>query len=200
MTGQAYLINAGRGILNGIYVDNLVEAVILAAAAPAADRQAFLVGDAETVTWADLYGPIAVSLGFELGDLPEVAYSSPGFRVRDRLRAQLGSRHIQTMASALPMSVRTVIGAGVFALLQDPEESRAEWSMPQHLVAEKSDPVPTLEMALLYQCRYKLPHHKARSVLGYSPVVTFEEACRRTIGWLIFAGYRTVQGRVGGCG
>ncbi|MGL5080092.1 MAG: NAD-dependent epimerase/dehydratase family protein, partial [Microcoleaceae cyanobacterium] len=52
--GTAYLVNSGKGICNSIYIDNLVHAVHLAMIAPNADRQAFLVGDAETVTWADL--------------------------------------------------------------------------------------------------------------------------------------------------
>jgi hypothetical protein len=47
-------------------------------------------------------------------------------------------------------------------------------------------------MELLHRCQYKLPHDKAARMLGYAPVVSFEEACRRTIGWLAFAGYPVV--------
>jgi 2-alkyl-3-oxoalkanoate reductase len=54
--GTAYLVNGGTGICNSIYVDNLVHAIHLALTAPGnADREAFLVGDAETVKWAEIY-------------------------------------------------------------------------------------------------------------------------------------------------
>jgi hypothetical protein len=51
-------------------------------------------------------------------------------------------------------------------------------------------------MALLQRCRYKLPSAKAARVLGYRPSVAFDEACRRSVGWLEFAGYpvRTSSG------
>jgi hypothetical protein len=48
-------------------------------------------------------------------------------------------------------------------------------------------------MALLYQCEYKLPFEKATKTLGYRPIVAYPEACRRSIGWLNFAGYPVVD-------
>src|SRR5436309_1062033 len=53
--GAAYLVNQGQGICNSIYVDNLIQAIYLAATVPQADGHAFLVGDEETIRWADLY-------------------------------------------------------------------------------------------------------------------------------------------------
>src|SRR5262249_30610383 len=50
----------------------------------------------------------------------------------------------------------------------------------------------TLEKALLHSCRYKLPWHKVREKLGYEPVVSFLEGCRRSLGWFAFAGYLVV--------
>jgi hypothetical protein len=50
-------------------------------------------------------------------------------------------------------------------------------------------PTPSLEMTLLHGCRYRLPWRKAHEELGYSPVVTLDEALRRSVGWLAFAGY-----------
>jgi nucleoside-diphosphate-sugar epimerase len=50
--------------------------------------------------------------------------------------------------------------------------------------------VATLEMELLSRCAYKLPFDKAATLLGYQPRVSFELACRRTVAWLAFTGYR----------
>ncbi len=50
-------------------------------------------------------------------------------------------------------------------------------------------PVVSLEMALLQSCAYKLPHDKARELLGYQPLYSFSEGMQRSIGWLSFVGY-----------
>jgi nucleoside-diphosphate-sugar epimerase len=44
-------------------------------------------------------------------------------------------------------------------------------------------------MSLLQTCDYRFPTTKARRVLGFEPPITFDEACRRTVAWLGFAGY-----------
>ena len=44
------------------------------------------------------------------------------------------------------------------------------------------------ELALLHSCRVRLPHTKAEARLGYRPIVTFEEACRRSVAWLRLRG------------
>nr|HMN30237.1 NAD-dependent epimerase/dehydratase family protein [Caldilineaceae bacterium] len=73
LAGEAYLIDRGQGICNSIYIDNLVHAIYQALQAPGVDGEAMLVGDDEQVTWADLYRPVAETLGFELAQLPEAA-------------------------------------------------------------------------------------------------------------------------------
>jgi hypothetical protein len=52
------------------------------------------------------------------------------------------------------------------------------------------------ERALLHRCRYKLPFTKAEVELGYRPIVTFEEGCRRSVAWLTFAGYPVLSTQV----
>ena len=49
------------------------------------------------------------------------------------------------------------------------------------------------EMASLYQCEYKLPNQKAKEMLNYSPIVSFEEASKRTVDWLASQGYPVVS-------
>jgi nucleoside-diphosphate-sugar epimerase len=44
-------------------------------------------------------------------------------------------------------------------------------------------------MDLLGRCGYKLPHARAQALLGYEPIVGFDEGMRRTLGWLRFAGF-----------
>ena len=187
LQGNAYLVDEGKGICNSIYIDNLVHAVHLSITAPAVDRLAFLVGDQERITWSDFYRPIAEVLGFDLALVPHVAVPAFDISWQERLEAVRASRPAQAVLSLLPDKSRRMIGAALYAWKDWPPPP-SPWAAPaQHT------PVATQEMALLQQCRYKLPFDRAAKLLGYRPIVSFPEACRRSIGWLAFAGYPVVD-------
>jgi 2-alkyl-3-oxoalkanoate reductase len=187
LQGKAYLVNEGRGICNSIYIDNLVHAICLSMTAPAIDRQAFLLGDQERITWSDFYRPIAEALGFDLAEVPRVAVPTSHTSWQDRLEAMRTSALGQRMLSLLPGKLRQMIGAALYAWNDSPP-SLSPWASPSQQI-----PIATQEMALLHQCQYKLPFEKATQILGYRPIVSFPEACRRSIGWLTFAGYPVVD-------
>jgi len=182
LAGKACLVDRGRGVCNAIYVDNLVHAIELASTA-SVDGETFLVADEEPVTWADVYRPVAVALGFALDDLPEaVVPALDGGRPRaDLLRR---SRAARRLARLLPKPVRAKLAA---ALGVAPHTAAADdpWMQPA-----PRPPVVTQEMALLYGCAHRLPFAKATRMLGYRPIVSFAEASERTVAWLAFAGYR----------
>jgi nucleoside-diphosphate-sugar epimerase len=183
LEGTAYLIDGGRGICNSIYVDNLVYAIGEAMTAPEADREAFLLGDRERVTWADLYRPIATALGFDLASIPDAAVPPRTSSLRELATRARASKAARRVSSMLPKRVRRAVAAAVRPLEKGtPPPSPWVSPSPRH-------PVATLEMALLYRCAYKLPFDKAARLLRYEPRVSFELACRRTIAWLAFAGY-----------
>jgi nucleoside-diphosphate-sugar epimerase len=182
LAGRACLIRRGQGICNSIYIDNLVQAIYLAMTAAAADGEAFLVGDAEEVTWAALYQPVAEALGFDLARLPEAPVPALSVPWRERVQAVRTAAPVQAFLSRLPEKLRQAFGAALDCWLAPPA---SPWALPL-----QPAPVVTREMALLYQCQYKLPFGKATRLLGYRPAVAFPEACRRTVAWLAFAGYR----------
>lgn len=181
--GKAALLNRGQGICNSIYVDNLVHAIHLAATTPAVDREVFLVGDEEQVTWADLYRPIAKALGFDLGKLPEGHIVEQKKSWFERLEPVRSSRPVQGLLSVFPHRFRLAAFLAYQTILEPPPA-------PSTTPAEPPRPPISREMALLYACRYKLPHKKAIRMLSYQPPVPFEDACRRTVAWLAFAGHR----------
>ncbi|GLQ08140.1 epimerase [Devosia yakushimensis] len=179
LAGEAYLVDGGRGICNGIYVDNLVHAITLALKSDAADGEAYLLGDAETYSWADLLAPVAGALGRSLDDLPE-----PGMERRHGLVSRLqGVRPLRRVVRSLPRPLKAALRAGYRELMAGPAQAG---SGPRR-------PVASLERSLLHRCAWKLPHDKAASELGYAPIVDFAEAQRRTLGWLGFAGYPVVS-------
>jgi nucleoside-diphosphate-sugar epimerase len=91
LAGTAYLLREGNGICNTIYIDNLLQAIVLAAEAPDVDGRYFLVRDQETVMWKDFYGPIVEACGAHLRDVHQV--EAPEFRRswKDRLAGLSGS-------------------------------------------------------------------------------------------------------------
>ena len=176
LAGEAFLVGGGEGICNAIYVDNLVHAIELAARVEKADGEAFLIGENERMTWRELYRPIVEALGSDLSavaspELENASRPSP----RERLDALRLSPPVQSVLEALPQGLRRAIGA--------------LWSASGALPETPARPRPTLETALLHRSRYVPSFAKARSILGYDPIVSRSEAIRRTIGWLAFAGY-----------
>jgi nucleoside-diphosphate-sugar epimerase len=186
LAGQASLLNRGMGICNSIYVDNLVHAIYLAGMHPKADREVFLLGDQECVTWADLYYPIARALGYDLADLSEGIVSeagpAPTLTWFERLEPIRTSRPVQGLLSIFPHKYRVALYRAYETILATHEE-------PSPTTPEKVQPVISRERAMLYSCQYKLPHEKATRVLGYQPPVPFQDAVLRTVAWLAFAGY-----------
>jgi nucleoside-diphosphate-sugar epimerase len=180
LSGRAYLVSGGSGVCNGLYVDNLVHAIRLAMNADAAlvDGQALLLGDAETVTWRDLYEPIATFLGYDLARVSRV----PPVSAAEWRKRQTGVPGLRRrLRGLLPDRVRRAISA---AIGPSRPRRRSPWDIPAGSGLEV-----TLETSLLHTCSYKLPHRKATRLLGYEPLVGFQEGCRRTIAWMSFAGY-----------
>ncbi len=60
------LINAGRGICNALYVDDLVEVMVLAATRPEAVGERFLISGPDHPTWRQYYDHLAQMLGLSL--------------------------------------------------------------------------------------------------------------------------------------
>jgi nucleoside-diphosphate-sugar epimerase len=188
--GTAYLVEAGRGLCNSAYVDNVVHAIHLAMLKPAADGQAYIVGDAEIVTWADLCRPVAEALGYELGSIscPAPADFSEPWHTRLKLLSAL-----RNIASYLPRPIYM----GIKAAYAASNLRRVPNATPVH--SGDRPFVVTQERALLHCCRTKLPFAKAERELGYSPIVSFDEGCRRSVGWLEFAGYPVRNRNDAGC-
>jgi nucleoside-diphosphate-sugar epimerase len=185
LAGTAYLVGGGLGICNSAYVDNLVHAIELSAASPAGDGNAYLIGDREEITWADLCHPIANALGIDFAAVAKPEnWCAPRYMP---FRTNL-SKASRLIAKKLPHPMRAGLKAAY-----------AAWRGSRMLISNAPGPPIEVsqERALLHRCSYKLPSTKAEIELGYRPIVAFEEGCRRSVAWLSFAGYpvRSTQGR-----
>lgn len=64
-TGRIILVEGGTGICNAVYVDDVVQAMILAATKEEAVGQAFLISSEKPTTWKNFYGAYEKMLGFK---------------------------------------------------------------------------------------------------------------------------------------
>ena len=180
--GTAYLLREGTGICNTIYIDNLLQAILLASQAPNVDGQYFLVRDRETVTWKNFYDPILEACGSSIQDVHQV--EAPEFRRswKDRInRLRTSSLLRITKPLAPPIAIR--MGKAALEALPTPPKA-SPWPSDG-----KPRPHVTAEMAALQQCDWQMPCAKAEKFLGYKPQISFAEGMERSIGWLKFAGY-----------
>jgi nucleoside-diphosphate-sugar epimerase len=189
LAGQAYLVDGGHGICNTIYVDNLVHAIKLGFSCKDANGEAFLVGDDEQVTWRAFYEVLAVALGANVDSILEVRDLKfpPAWwsRLLAYVRDIENDRYRGYTLRLMRLVERHLFPTGW-------ETSRPADKGLALAFPPSADHV-TEDMASLHRCPYKLPHDKARRLLGYMPPVSFEEGIRRSIGWLEFLGYPVVD-------
>lgn len=154
--GKAYLVDGGEGVFNGIHVDNLAYAVHLSMTGRDVDGQAFLLGDRETMTWADFYRAICEKTGRDFTTIRNVAYTKPRLSLTERCLSFLDCEIINICLDHMPEAIRRKVRGTLSEMLKDGKEKE-------------------LEMALLQTCRYKFPYEKARRMLGYEPRISFED-------------------------
>lgn len=182
LADRGYLINGGAGICNAIYVDNLIDAIEQSLTSASADRQVFLVGDPERVTWCDVYATIARALGRDLTGITQI--DPPHFPrgLKHTLSSWRGSKPVQALLPLVPATLKQAVKGAIKAATAAPNPSR--WQLPT-----ANGPVVSEEITQLQLCSVRLPCTKAERILGYQPKVSFAEGMQRSIGWLKFAGY-----------
>ncbi|MGG6293719.1 NAD-dependent epimerase/dehydratase family protein [Leptolyngbya sp. AN02str] len=179
LQGTAYFIHDGRGICNTVYVDNLIHAMRLAMFAEGVNGEAFFVGDREQVTWFDFYHPFARALGVDPHTIPQVpppifTHSKKQEFLRSIRESEIVQKSLAFLSNDLKQSMKRLI----------PKQSHAS-STTLSTTLVNPEPIVTEMMAILQQSQYKLPLAKAEQRLGYQPIVSFDQGCRRSIEWMM---------------
>lgn len=167
--GRWFLVDDGRGICNGVYIDHLVDALLLAGQRAEALGEAFLVTDDYGVTWGEFFGRYARMLGGE--DLPSVRSDSPV--VRAMLHPIRAVDWMLGPVSRTPERepARFLVRGTRFGLMR--------------LRAGLTRYAPFGEWDLAkFGKQGKLSIAKARTLLGYEPRYTLDEAMQATEAWL----------------
>lgn len=204
--GRMVLVDGGRGICNCLYVDNLVDAMLLSAEHPDAPGQVFHISDASPVTWKEFIEGHARALGDGYLPLPEMTLqeietaraharqSGPSSlkqalrlagdpRIHAALRSVSAFARLETAAKeaakkALPIRVQLRLRE-IMSTRGNADSEDAHASVTRPLIQPSS--------VRLYSESRTFSIEKARRVLGYDPQVTFSEGINRAAAWIRWA-------------
>jgi nucleoside-diphosphate-sugar epimerase len=202
------LVDSGVGICNSLYVDNLVEAMLLSAEHDGAVGEIFHISDAHPVTWRAFIEGHAQALGSTYLPLP--ALSMPEIKTaraqwrRDQpsslehLLGLIRDPRTRTALCSVPI-VRRLLHAGKRLATMLPASTQHR--LQQRLVRHETRTAPMHQArptprAPLSEAEVNMLNafgsvvfsiEKARRVMGYHPSVDFVEGMERTAAWIQWA-------------
>ena len=194
--GEQYLVDDGQGVCNLVHVDDLIDAVLLALAHPAAVGETFFLGHDEIITWKEFIEAHAELLVPRVA-VPRIAaaeaiaqHRAQGGTVTRSVRSTLrllSSPTFQQELREVPI-VDQLVAALVGRLSPGGKNAlrRRLASSPQSAPSG----LPDLASVLIQSCRVKFRPDAARRVLGYTPRVAFVDGMKTTAEWLDWAGFR----------
>ena len=178
------IVDGGRNPCNLVYVDNLVEAILLALWRPEAPGQVFHVTDPEPVSWERCITDHAALVGVDVPRVAAVELAPPARERlwRDSLRA-LADGEVQRSLARIPLVRRW------FQWLPEPAKRAArERLRPWEPVRHNGSPEHRFRADHPFIAGQKrtVTHssEKARQLLGYTAPVSYDEGMRLTEAWL----------------
>ncbi len=143
--GKLMLIDGGRHLCKPIYIDNLIDGLILCAKVDAASGEAFNFTDGDPVPWRDFFGAYATMFGKKLPSVPyRVAWlAALGTEIQARLtgkQASLNRRAIKSLRSNNSFSnrkARAVLGWQPNIDLQEGMRRTEAWLRAEGYLSEK---------------------------------------------------------------
>ena len=200
-SGRVPLVDGGSGTCNAVYIDDLVEAMVLAGTSDSALGETFLVSAAEPVTWRDFYGsyeellglPATVPLslaeataGSERNGNPTLLRELPGLLAEPVVRQRLAGTREGKFVS------RLLRGSQIGSRLRRSgvKSSTPELDKLRSLNRPREAPVHSLSPseAKFFASRARVRIDKAQRLLGYEPKYGLDEGMARTGVWARWAG------------
>ncbi len=189
------LIDNGQAAFNGVYVDNLIDSMLLAAEKPEAANQDFIIGDGFNVTWSDYFSALCEVIGVTIDDILSLTRQEATTLLKERNKRESFRKVLANLVTTKEFRLFVLSLAGARPLIN--------WSRPairsvlNKLKSNSSSGEGDTnkfsnlqldeEWIALMSCQTYLPIEKAKSVLGYQAKVNFEEAMKRTGEYLRFA-------------
>jgi nucleoside-diphosphate-sugar epimerase len=198
----AILVNGGSGAANLIYIDNLVDAILLAMRKNLGDGEAFILVDDERLTWQDVYQryaemmsaypPLQSMSAKEIEVMRKtgqpsvfnqwivvpwrVALELVQYTFRPpEMRRKIGQiPWVRFITKLVPRQIKNRLrGEG-----KSRESALAGATQPGHIQ------LPPKDMVELYASQSRFSNEKVKRILGYAQRIPFDEAIDLTRSWL----------------
>jgi nucleoside-diphosphate-sugar epimerase len=198
-----------------LYIDNLIEAMFLAARQDQAAGEVFHISDAAPITWKDYIEAYAYLLGDDYLPLPEM--STQEIMAAIRAAAEVGmpalprsslkqafrlirDQRTREVLRTIPVVDRSAKAGKAIAQTLVPAPIRHQLRQkllshndtngsPNGLVEPAPRPLLSEDEVKMYTTFDKVvfPIDKARRLLGYDPKIDFTEGMKRTAAWIEWA-------------
>lgn len=201
---RVILVDGGDGLANPVYVDDVIQAILLAAVREQAIGEAFLISDGQRVTWKEFYNQYArlvdsaeivsasaedliqahnllVKQNRKKGILREswnILREDP--QVRKRIfRTREGSFAAQIAKPLVPQSVRSSFKAK--------SKAKANHAAQQEQPEQKPPPAMSPAVVKFFIPKAWVRIEKAQRLLGYQPAFDLETGLQRVEQWAKWA-------------
>ncbi|MES2597867.1 MAG: NAD-dependent epimerase/dehydratase family protein [Verrucomicrobiota bacterium] len=179
LAAQGYFawVDGGRGTVNHVYVDNLVDAMLFTAAHPGAHGKAWLVSDGSR-TWREFLSALLPKPAAEYLDYPAEHFRELAGRSKLRLKQLL-----RALAGFPPLR-RWVRERSLVSWFQKRLSIRPPVPAQAGSAAESAKPEPVPWLLDLFGPAATVVDASALKSLGWIPRVDFPESMKRTREWL----------------
>jgi predicted dehydrogenase/nucleoside-diphosphate-sugar epimerase len=200
-TGRVVVVDGGGGLCNAVYVDDIIQGMILAATKDEAIGQAFLISAEEPVTWRDFYGAYERMLGVNSTismSLKEIEdfnrrYKKEHGTVNQVMVTLRNNPYILSRILKLPAinktyrMVETVLPDPLWNRLKNAFISRLKIDHESQASLEKPILPLTTTRARFFQAHTLVKIDKAKRLLGYEPTFNFEQGMKLTEMWVRYS-------------
>jgi nucleoside-diphosphate-sugar epimerase len=185
-TGLVPLVNGGGGYCNAVYIDDVVDAMILAATQPDVVGEVFLISGEKPISWKTFYNAFETALG------TCATVNITEEKIEEMRREQARSKSVTTRLLNLARDPKTVsrvtrmppihVVLKILKIFLSKEQRQALKSRlirkrskgEQNNEAKKSIHLPDETLLALYRSQTWVRVDKAQKLLGYAPKFDFE--------------------------
>jgi nucleoside-diphosphate-sugar epimerase len=180
-TGTLILPKECRGVCNAVYVDDVADALILAAKAPCEPAETFIISGPDVVTWQEFFESYDRALGTNSIQYVDAQPTEPGTAsLTNRLKAIAAN----PLKLASGQSARVILGLAE-RVIGKPAIERLRTAIIR--IKTRRGPLvyyPTNDEILLYRAHGQCHIDKAIGKLGYSPAFDFASGAAQTAEYL----------------
>lgn len=197
------LVEGGSGLCNAVYVDDVVEAMLLAGTCPDAIGENFLISAREPVTWHDFHSAFAAMLGAPPGVAMSRAEALEFYRKAGAGKPRSVLRELPALWREEKVLRRRIATTAEYAALRRLKQRvvrrrSSGSSTPRGAVrphpAHQAEPVPSLPIRALspseiefFAARTRFRIDKAQRLLGYTPRFDFAQGMAMVERWAQWA-------------